>query len=73
MFSTDFNVVLPEVVLSAFAMAALLFGVYTNKDKSAGMLVWATSGLMLALALWIGLGGDGARAAFGGMFVDGNP
>ncbi len=29
-------------------MGALLFGVYTTKDKAAP---WATSGLMLALAL----------------------
>jgi NADH-quinone oxidoreductase subunit N len=70
MLAGDFNVVLPEVVLSSFAMAALMFGVYTNKDKSASLLVWATSGLMLALTLWIGLGGEGERAAFGGMFVD---
>ncbi|WP_435258735.1 NADH-quinone oxidoreductase subunit NuoN [Thioclava sp. FR2] len=68
--TADFNTVLPELVLAIYAMAALMFGVYTSKDKVAPMLVWATSGLFLALALFIGFGGTGERAAFGGMFVD---
>ncbi|MEF3047500.1 NADH-quinone oxidoreductase subunit NuoN [Pseudotabrizicola sp. L79] len=70
MTAADFNTVLPELVLAIYAMAALMFGVYTGKDKTAPMLVWATSGLFLALALFIGFGGAGARTAFGGMFVD---
>jgi len=51
-------------------MAALMFGVYTGKDKTAPLLVWTTSGLFVLMALWIGAGGDGARSAFGGMFID---
>ncbi len=70
MTGVDFNIVLPEVVLSIYAMAALLFGVYTGKDKTTALLTWATAGLFVALALWIGAGGEGARAAFGGMFND---
>ena len=70
MTAADINTVLPELVLALYAMAALMFGVYTSKDKVAPMLVWATSGLFLALALFIGLGGTGARTAFGGLFVD---
>ncbi len=66
----DFSTVLPEVVLALFAMGALMFGVYTTKDKVAPLISWATAGLFLALALWIGLGGQGERAAFGGMFID---
>lgn len=66
----DFSTVLPEVVLSVYAMAALMFGVYTTKDKVAPLISWATAGLFLALALWIGVGGEGARTAFGGMFID---
>ncbi len=66
----DIQTVLPEIVLSGFAMAALLFGVYTTKDKMAPALVWATAGLFVALALWIGAGGSGERTAFGGMFID---
>ncbi len=70
MTQADFNTVLPEFVLAIYAMGALLFGVYTTKDKAAPMILWATSGLMLALALFIGVWGDNARDAFGGMFID---
>ncbi len=66
----DFSTVLPEVVLALFAMGALMFGVYTSKDKVAPLISWATAGLFLALALWIGVGGEGERSAFGGMFID---
>ncbi len=67
---SDYMIVLPEIVMAVWAMAALMFGVYTTRDKMAVPLVWATAGLFVALALWIGLGGQGDRAAFGGMFVD---
>ncbi|MES2665967.1 MAG: NADH-quinone oxidoreductase subunit NuoN [Pseudomonadota bacterium] len=70
MMTPDIQTVLPEIVLSGFAMAALMFGVYTTKDKMAPALVWATAGLFVALALWIGAGGSGERSAFGGMFID---
>jgi NADH-quinone oxidoreductase subunit N len=70
MTPSDFNTVLPEFLLAVFAMGGLLFGVYTSKDKMAPMLVWATSGLFVALALFIGFGGSGERAAFGGLFID---
>ena len=70
MFATDFQIVLPEVILAAYAMLALLFAVYTGKDAVAGLLTWVTAGLFVLLALWIGAGGDGARTAFGGMVND---
>ncbi len=70
MTPSDFNTVLPEFLLALYAMGALMFGVYTTKDKMAPVIVWATSGLFLALALFIGFGGAGERAAFGGLFVD---
>lgn len=70
MTAADFNTVLPELVLAIYAMAALMFAVYTGKDKTAPTLVWATSGLFLALALYIGLNGNADRAAFGGLFTD---
>ncbi|MEZ5798457.1 MAG: NADH-quinone oxidoreductase subunit NuoN [Paracoccaceae bacterium] len=66
----DFFIVLPEVILAVYAMAALMLAVYTSKDKLASTLTWATAGLFVALALWIGLAGHGDRAAFGGMFID---
>jgi NADH-quinone oxidoreductase subunit N len=68
--TSDLQTVLPEVIIALYAMAALMFGVYTGKDKTAPLLVWTTSGLFVLMALWIGAGGDGARSAFGGMFID---
>lgn len=70
MTSADFSTVLPELVLAIFSLGALMFGVYTSKDKVAPLITWATAGLFLALALYIGAGGEGARSAFHGMFVD---
>ena len=70
MTAVDFNIVLPEVILALYAMIALMVGVYSGKDRLAISLTWATAGLFVALALWIGLSGQGDRVAFGGMFVD---
>ncbi|MFW2586884.1 NADH-quinone oxidoreductase subunit NuoN [Sagittula sp. SSi028] len=66
--SADLNIILPEIILSLYAMIALVGAVYTAKDNLAPMLVWVTAGLFTVLALWIGATGDGAQAAFGGMF-----
>ncbi|MCA3436369.1 MAG: NADH-quinone oxidoreductase subunit NuoN [Rhodobacter sp.] len=68
--TSDFQIVLPEVIIAVCAMATLMFGVTTGKDKTASLLVWMTSGLFVLMAVWIGAGGDGARSAFGGMFID---
>ena len=68
--TSDFQIVLPEVIIAVCAMAALMFGVTTGKDKTASLLVWITSGLFVLMAVWIGAGGDGVRSAFGGMFID---
>ena len=70
MTSLDFSIVLPEVIVAIYAMAALLFTVYAGKDTLTGAITWATAGLFVALALWIGVAGQGANVAFGGMFVD---
>lgn len=70
MLSQDLNTILPEIILSLFAMGALLGAVYTVKDKAASLIVWLTSALFVALAFWIGTTGDGVTTAFSGMFVD---
>ena len=70
MISTDLNIILPEIILSLFAMLALIGAVYTSKDKMGGPLVWATAILMAVLGLWIAATGDGTRVAFGGMFIE---
>ena len=67
---SDFSNFMPELILSLYAMAALLFAVYTGKDALTDALTWATAGLMVALALWIGMGQSGTQTAFGGMLTD---
>lgn len=68
--SADLNIIAPEIILSLFAMIALLVAVYTKKDDLAAPMVWASSGLMVVVAIWIGMTGEGANVAFGGMFID---
>jgi NADH-quinone oxidoreductase subunit N len=70
MLRTDLIVILPEIILSVYAMLALLGAVYTTKDGAAPLLTWVTAGLMLALAGWVGTSDGGTNVAFGGMFVD---
>ena len=70
MISADLNVILPEILLSAYALAGLLIAVYTTKDKTGGLLVWSTGIVFVLLAIWIGMTGTGSRSAFGGMFVE---
>ncbi|ALG89898.1 MULTISPECIES: NADH-quinone oxidoreductase subunit NuoN [Actibacterium] len=70
MTSADFSVILPEILLAVFAMGALLFGVYTGKDKTAPLLVWITAAVFLALAVWVGFSGGGTDTAFNGAFID---
>ena len=70
MMPADFSTILPEIVLAGYAMAALLIGVYTTKDKLAPTLVWSTAALFLVLAIYIGTNGAGDRTAFNGMFID---
>ncbi|MBU0862330.1 MAG: ethanolamine ammonia-lyase light chain EutC [Alphaproteobacteria bacterium] len=66
----DLTIILPEIVLSVYAILALLGVAYTGQDRMAGMLVWVTAGLFALLAIWIGASGEGTRTAFGGMFND---
>jgi len=70
MISADLSIVLPEVILSLYAMGALLVAVYTTKDAMAPLLIWATSGLFVLMAVWIGINDGSTQTAFGGMFND---
>ena len=70
MIQPDLTIILPEITLAVYAMAALLWGVYTKKDETAPLLLWATAGLMALLSFWIATNGDGTNVAFNGMFVD---
>lgn len=70
MIGADIQILMPEIVLAVFAMLALLVAVYTTKDGMAPLLTWATSGLFVLLAVWIGINGKGTNIAFDGMFID---
>ena len=70
MIGADIQILMPEIVLAVYAMGALMAAVYTTKDGMAPLLTWATSGLFVLLAVWIGINGQGTNVAFGGMFVD---
>lgn len=70
MIGQDISAVLPELSLAIYAMVALLYGVYTSKDGAAPFLCWVTATLFVAMAAWIGLGGEGTQVAFNGMFIE---
>jgi NADH-quinone oxidoreductase subunit N len=66
----DFSIILPEFVLAAYAMAALLYGVWAGKDTQSGVILWTTVAVLVVLAATLGLAGGLGRSAFGGMFID---
>ena len=66
----DLAILMPEIFLAVYAMAALIFAVYTGKDGMASVVLWATAAVFVAVALWIALSPAGAREAFGGTFRD---
>ncbi|MBL9057718.1 MAG: NADH-quinone oxidoreductase subunit NuoN [Rhodobacteraceae bacterium] len=70
MQGVDLPILLPEIVLSVYAMAALLFAVYSGKDALTGVLTWATAGLFVLLAGFVALRNGEGAIAFGGMFID---
>ncbi len=69
MSSADFSALLPEIVLAIYAMAALIFAVYTGKDRLASAILWSTSALFVLMAFWIGASGGPPQSVFGGLFT----
>jgi NADH-quinone oxidoreductase subunit N len=69
MFSADLQVVLPEILLAVYAMAALLAAVWTRRDGAAPLIVWITAGVLAITAVWIGTD-SGTGRAFAGSFVN---
>lgn len=70
MIAPDLAIVLPELVLAGYALAALMYGVFSGRDGVARSLLWMTALVMAALALWIATVPEGRNAAFFGSFVD---
>ena len=70
MFLADVTVILPEIVLSVFAMITLIGWVYSGGDQRASGLVWLSAALLVVLAVWVGVFGTDTRIAFDGLFID---
>ncbi|MEL6425844.1 MAG: NADH-quinone oxidoreductase subunit NuoN [Pseudomonadota bacterium] len=70
MLAQDLSIVLPELLLAGFAMAALMFGVYGGKDRQADLILLVTVGVLVLLAVFIGTRAPGENVAFGGSFID---
>ena len=43
MIGSDLAILMPEIILSVFAMGGLILGAYTGKDALAGAMTWATA------------------------------
>jgi NADH-quinone oxidoreductase subunit N len=70
MIISDLNIILPEIILSVYAMLALVGAVYAAKDELATTVCWLTSILFLIVAFWISSDSASAQTAFNGMFID---
>ena len=70
MIASDLAVVVPEVALVLYAMAALLWGVFVDQNRAGQALLWITSAVLLGVAVWICLAPSGTRLAFNGAFSD---
>ncbi len=70
MIQADLNVILPEILLSLYAMFALLGGVYGGKDRLSVPLIFATAGVFVILAFIVFGSSNGTQTAFGGMFIN---
>ncbi|NRB00440.1 MAG: NADH-quinone oxidoreductase subunit NuoN, partial [Rhodobacteraceae bacterium] len=70
MTAADFSIILPELILSIYAMVVLLAAVYTSKDGMARALIWGTAALFAVVAILIAVSGQGTNVAFNGMFID---
>ena len=69
MIGNDVNVILPELVIAGFAMAVLMWGVFTKREIGAQAL-WLVSILFIGVGGWIALTGRGSSEAFDGMFIN---
>ncbi|MBC6438293.1 MAG: NADH-quinone oxidoreductase subunit NuoN [Rhodobacteraceae bacterium] len=70
MIGADLGILIPEIVLSLYALGGLLVAVYISGDRLAGTLTQVTAALFVVMALYIGVTPDGTRDAFGGMVID---
>ncbi|MGB7242872.1 MAG: NADH-quinone oxidoreductase subunit N, partial [Sulfitobacter sp.] len=67
--SNDIYLILPEILISVFAMLALLVGAYFGQDRLARMLLWLTAAVLAVVAVIVSTGAESTITAFNGMFV----
>ncbi len=70
MTGVDIPILLPELILALYAMAALLIAVYGGKDRLSGVLTWTTAVVFVAMAAFVATRNGVGALAFDGMFVD---
>ena len=70
MIDNDLNSILPEIILSVFAMLSLLIGVYGGQDKRTANITFVTAGLMVITGIWMLFDGSPSETAFNKVFVD---
>jgi len=70
MIDNDLNSILPEIILSVFAMLSLLIGVYGGQDKRTANITFLTAGLMVIIGIWMLFDGSPSETAFNKMFID---
>ena len=70
MIQADLSIILPEILLSLFAMLALLGTVYGRKDGLATSLIWITSVVFIIAAFTVMRSANVTEFAFNGMFIN---
>lgn len=70
MTSLDLSTIMPEALLAAYALVALLLGAFFGKDRIAGAILWLSVAALLVAAFLIGWTGRADTQAFWGMFID---
>lgn len=68
--SNDILQILPEIILALFAIAGLMAGAYCGKDAIARPLLWATTAVLLVVAVLVAGSGSTTHEAFNGMFIN---
>jgi NADH-quinone oxidoreductase subunit N len=70
MIGQNLSVVAPELTLAIFAMAALMWGVFSRPGEADRTILYVSAAVLAVVGLWVGVGASGTRFAFGGSFVD---
>ncbi len=71
MLSNDISVILPELLLAVYAMAALMFGVWSKKQEVASSLVLLVTALIfVGIGACIGMAPAGTETAFNSSIVN---